>query len=170
MTRPAAEEYASWHASYVELVPDEDIMEAMEEQSSATQKLLAGIDDGRASYRYEAGKWSIKEVIGHICDAERILGYRALAVARGDQQPLPAFDEDSYVRHAGFDAWRIGDLAEQYALVRRTTIVFFRNLPDEAWGRRGTAGQAPVSVNGLAYVIVGHVRHHLQVLRDRYNV
>ncbi len=168
MTRPDASDYAPAHASYVTLVDEEDVLEAMEKQSSQTQKLLATLDESRAGFRYGEGKWSIKEVIGHIADAERIIGYRALAIARGDTQPLPGFDENDYVRNAAFDSWRLGDLAEEYALVRRANIVFFRNLQDEAWDRRGTANGQPVSVRGLAYVIVGHERHHLNVLRERY--
>ena len=101
MTRPTATDYAPPHASYVELVAEEeDILTAMERQSSETQKLLSSLDESRAAYRYAPGKWTVKEVIGHIADSERILGYRALAVARGESQPLPGYDEDSYVRHA----------------------------------------------------------------------
>lgn len=170
MTRPTPTDYAPPHAAYVDLVDEDDILSAMQEQSSATQKLLASLDEPRAAYRYGENKWSIKEVIGHIADAERIIGYRALAVARGDTQPLPGFDENAYVQHAGFDTWKLGDLAEQYALVRRANIVFFQNLQPEAWDRRGIANQHPVSVRGLAYVIVGHERHHLKVLREKYNV
>ena len=168
MTRPDASDYPPAHASYIALVSEEDILEAMEKQSSQTQKLLATLDESRAGFRYGEGKWSIKEVIGHIADAERIMGYRALAIARGDTQPLPGFEEDDYVRNAGFDSWRLGDLAEEYALVRRANIVFFRNLQDEAWDRRGTANGESVSVRALAYGIVGHERHHLNVLRERY--
>ncbi len=170
MTRPRESEYAPHHAAYVALVPEEDILSAMEQQSSETQKVLASLDETKAAYRYGDDKWSVKEVIGHIADAERIIGYRALAVARGEEQSLPGFDEKSYVANASFDDWKLGDLAEQYALVRRANIVFFKNLRKEVWDRRGTANAAPVSVRGLAYVIVGHERHHLQVLRERYGV
>jgi uncharacterized damage-inducible protein DinB len=170
MTRPTESDYSTAHAAYVALVPEDDILSAMEQQSSAMQKVLASLDETKAAHRYGEGKWSVREVIGHIADAERIIGYRALAIARGDEQPLPGFDEQSYVANANFDDWKLGDLAEQYALVRRANIVFFKNLRPEAWERRGTANQAPVSVRGLAYVIVGHERHHLQVLRERYGV
>jgi hypothetical protein len=170
MTRPTESDYAPPHAAYVALVPEDDVLSAMEQQSSVMQKVLASLDEARAAQRYGEGKWSIKEVIGHIADAERIIGYRALAVARGEQQPLPGFDENEYVRNAAFDDWKVGDLAEEYALVRRSNIVFFKNLRPEAWQRRGIANGATVSVLGLAYVIVGHERHHLNVLRERYNV
>jgi len=170
MTRPTDAEYAPAYAAYVSLVSEDDVLEAMEQQSSATQKLLASLDEQRASYRYEQDKWSVKEVLGHMVDAERIMAYRALAIARGESQPLPGFDENEYVGNASFDAWRLGDLSEQYALVRRANIVFFKNLQPEAWDRHGNANGAAVSVRGLAYVIVGHERHHLRVLRERYAV
>lgn len=168
--RPAPDEYAASHADYVALVPEEDVLSAIEQQSSVTQKLLSGLDESKASFRYEDGKWSVKEVVGHMIDTERILGWRALAIARGDTQPLPGFDENDYVLNAGFDQWRLGDLSEAYALARRSTIVFFRNLPDAAWSRKGTANGFPVTVRGLAWVIAGHERHHLNVLRERYRL
>jgi hypothetical protein len=171
MTRPTASDYAPPHASYVALVADEEeILTAMERQSSETQKLLSSLDEARGSYRYAPEKWSVKEVLGHVADSERILGYRALAVARGEAHPLPGYDENEYVRNASFESWKLGDLAEVYALARRANIVFFKNLQAEAWERRGTANGYPVSVRGLAYVIVGHERHHLKVLREKYNV
>lgn len=168
--RPAPTEYAPAYADYVSLVPEDDILAAIEAQASETQKLLAPLDDLRAGYRYADGKWSVKEVIGHLTDAERIFGYRALAIARGDAQPLPGFDENAYVRHASFDTWKVAELAEAYALARRTNVVFFQNLPEEAWDRRGTANHNAVSVRALAWILVGHERHHVRILRERYGL
>jgi uncharacterized damage-inducible protein DinB len=170
MTRPAPGDASPAHSAYIALVPEDDILPAMEQQSSTTQKVFAALDEAKAAYRYAEGKWSIKQLIGHLADAERIIGYRALAVARGETQPLPGFDEQEYVANASFDDWKLGDLAEEYALARRTNIVFFRNLPEEAWSRRGTANGSPVTVLSLAYSIVGHERHHLNVLREKYQV
>jgi len=168
--RPLDTDYATPYAGYVALVPEDDGLAAIEQQSTETQKVLSSIDDSRAAFRYAEGKWSVKEVIGHCIDGERIMSYRALAVARGETQPLPGFDENDYVLNARFDDWRIGDLAEQYALVRRANIVFFRNLPAEAWDRRGVASGHPITVRALVYIIVGHERHHLRVLKERYLV
>ena len=168
--RPADTDYASFYGGYVSLVPEEDVLAALAQQSSDTQKLLASIDDARAAFRYADSKWSVKEVVGHVVDAERIMGYRALAIARGEAKSLPGFDEQEYVRNAGFDAWRLGDLAEAYALGRRANLVFFNNLPHEAWDRRGSANDTPVTVRALAFIIVGHERHHLKVLKERYLV
>jgi hypothetical protein len=168
--RPTANDYSPYHAGYVALVPEDDVLSAIEQQSSETQRFLSALNESKAAYRYADGKWSVKEVVGHITDAERIISYRLLAVARGEQQPLPGFDEESYVQHAKFDAWTLGDLAENYAIIRRATIVLLRNLPADAWEKRGIANDAPVSVLGLAFVIVGHDRHHLKVLREKYNL
>ena len=168
--RPDASEASAEHFAYIQLVEGEDILSAIEQQSSATQKLLASLDESRALYRYEDGKWSVKEVIGHIVDSEHLLFYRALSIARGETQPLPGFGQDDYMRNANFDAWRIGDLSEAYALARRATIVFFRNLPEEAWTRRGTANGISVTVRALAWTIAGHELHHLKTLRERYRL
>lgn len=168
--RPTPNDYAPFHASYVDLVPEDDVLGAIEQQSSETQKIVSSLDETKAAFRYAEGKWSVKQLLGHIIDAERVIGYRLLAIARGEQAPLPGFDENLYVENAAFDAWKLGDLAEHYAMVRRGTIVLLRNLPKEAWSRRGIANKAEVSVLGLAYVIVGHERHHMKVLRERYLV
>jgi uncharacterized damage-inducible protein DinB len=168
--RPPDSDVSPAHAAYIALVEGEDVLSAIEQQSSATQKLLASLDESRASFRYAEGKWSVKEVIGHLVDAERILGYRALAIARGDTQPLPSFDEQDYVRNANFDEWRLGDLSEAYALARRATIVFFQNLAEDAWSRRGVANGHEVTVRALAWTIAGHELHHLKVLRERYRL
>ena len=169
-TRPASIEYAQPYAGYVANVPETDILAALGQQSAETQKVLASLDETKAAYRYAEGKWSVKEVIGHFTDAERIFSYRALAIARGETQPLPGFEEEDYVRNASFDSWTLGDLAEHYALVRRATSVLLQNLPDEAWERRGIASDNPITVRAIAWIIVGHERHHLKVLRERYLV
>lgn len=168
MQRPESNEYGSFYAGYVALVPEDDVLSAFEQQSSEMQRLIASLDDTRARYRYAEGKWSVKEVIGHVTDGERIFGYRALAVARGDASSLPGFDENSYMQYAAFDDWPIGELAESYALVRRANIVFLRNLPADAWARWGVANGSDITVRALAYIIVGHERHHMNVLRERY--
>ena len=166
----AATDYAPAFAGYVSLVPEEDIVSVIEQQSSETQKLIASLDESRAMYRYAEGKWSVKEVIGHITDAERVFGYRALCISRGDKSSLPGFDENEYMRNANFDDWRVGDLAESYALTRRANIVMFRNMREDVWDWRGIANNNEITVRALAYVIAGHERHHLRVLRERYQI
>lgn len=170
MQRPAETDYASSFAGYVSLVPEDDVLSVIEQQSSETQRLISSLDEQRAMHRYAEGKWSVKEVIGHMTDGERVFGYRAMCIARGETNSLPGFDENEYMKYANFDGWKLGDLAESYALVRRSNIVMFRNLDDEAWNRRGIANNNPVTVRALAYVMAGHERHHLKVLRERYLV
>jgi uncharacterized damage-inducible protein DinB len=170
MQRPADSDYGSWYADYVSLVPEEDVLSVIEQQSSTTQRLISSLAESQATHRYAEGKWSVKEVIGHVTDAERVFGYRALCIARGDKNSLPGFDEQEYMKHANFDSWRLGDLAEAYALTRRANIVMFRNMDEESWDRRGLANNSEVTVRALAFILAGHERHHLKVLRERYLV
>lgn len=167
---PEAEDYAQHFAHYVSLVDEDDILAALEKQSSEMQRLLSSLDESRAAFRYAESKWSVRQVIGHVTDAEKVFAYRALALARGEHRELPGFDENTWNDNAGFDRWSVGDLAEQYALTRRANLVMFHNLPADAWQRRGIVNGHSITVNALAYVIAGHERHHLQVLRERYHL
>jgi uncharacterized damage-inducible protein DinB len=170
MKRPDPADYAPYYARYIDMVPEDDVVSALESQSGETQRLLSRLDEAQASFRYEPEKWSVKQVIGHVTDAERIFGSRMHAISRGEQQSLPGFDEQAYVENGEFDSWKLGDLAEFYALTRRANIVMLRNLSDVAWDRRGTANNVPVSLRALAFMTVGHERHHLKVLREKYRV
>jgi hypothetical protein len=142
----------------------------MEKQSGEMQKMLARVDQSRADYRYAPGKWSIKEVVGHIEDCERVFAYRALAIARGQKTSLPGFDENVWMENSPFASTSLVYRAESLLALRRTTIAMFRDLDDEGWARKGTANEKPASVYGIAYVIVGHARHHFAILRDRYAI
>lgn len=168
IARPGADEHAPYYSKYVELVPDGDIVTGLDRQGEETLDLLRGLSEERAASRYAPGKWSIKEVVGHIIDAERIFAYRALRFARGDRQPLAGFEQDDYITNANFDSRSIKDLADEFEHVRRSTILLFGNLDGEAWSRRGTASDAEVSVRALAYIIAGHERHHVGIIRSRY--
>jgi hypothetical protein len=126
------------------------------------------LSEEQGNSRYEPGKWSIKELVGHINDAERIFGYRALRIARGDQTPLPGFEQDDFIAGANFDACTLADLTTEFELIRRSNLAMFKQLGDEAWVRRGTASDNTISVRALAYIIAGHEVHHLNILRSRY--
>jgi hypothetical protein len=166
---PETGEYASAFAGYVGRIgEDEDILLVLSDQLDRLPAWLDRIPESHADYRYAPAKWSIKEVVGHLCDTERVFAYRALRIGRGDVTPLPSFDDQGYV-----DEQRAGDrtlveLAQEWADIRRATLSLFRNFPSSAWTRRGTASGQPVSVRAVAYVIAGHVRHHLEVLESRY--
>src|SRR5262245_28188406 len=139
-------------------------------QIGDTATMLRGLSETDAMYRYARGKWSIKEVVGHLADTERILAYRALCIARGDTTPLPGFDETAYVPVAKFDARSLADLVGELRTVRTATLALLRTFDGDAWRRRGTASGKPVSVRALAFTIPGHERHHLDILRTRYGV
>jgi hypothetical protein len=166
--RPEAGEYAPYYEKYVSLVPEGDIVETLERQSADTLALLRSLDEGRGSSRYAEGKWSVKEVVGHVMDGERVFAYRALCFARGERAPLPGFDQDDYMRDAAFDARTLGSLVEEYESVRAATLSLLRSLDAAAWQRRGTASDNPVSVRALAHIIAGHELHHVKILRERY--
>jgi len=166
--RPSVGEYNPYYDRYIALVPDGDIVETFRAQFPETLSILNGIPESRAGFRYAEGKWSIKELLGHVIDAERLFIYRALCIARGDTQSLPGFEEDEYVRVAAFDATPFASLVGEFKSVRDATIWFFSNLDDAAWRRIGTANGSAVSVRALAYIMAGHERHHRKVLQDRY--
>ena len=167
--RPGVDEYPAAFADYVDrIADDEDIVGVLGTQRDEVLARLEGIAEARGDYRYAPNKWSIKDMVGHLCDTERVFAYRALRIGRGDSTPLPSFDDQAYVAEARAGDRTLADLAAEWGDVRRATLALFRNLPAEAWHRRGTASDRPISVRALAYVIGGHVRHHLQILEERY--
>jgi hypothetical protein len=166
-SRPDATEYAPAAAGYVSLVPDGDIVTTLERQLDELLALLRPVSEKVGNTRHAPYTWSVKEVVGHVTDAERVFGYRALCVARGDQTPQPGFDENAYMGPAAFDACRLADLVSQFEHLRRSHLLFFRSLPADAWTRRGIANNSPVTVRALAYVIAGHAEHHGRILRKR---
>ena len=161
---------ASSEGRYIDLVPEEDLLSAFAKQTKETESLLRRIDENKSKYRYAPDKWSIKTLLRHVTDTERIFGYRIVAIARGDSQPLPGFDENIYAAGSDADERPFADLFEEWRAVRAATIAMLRGLSARSWDRSGTAGGAQRSVRGIAYNTLGHERHHLKVLRDRYGV
>jgi DinB superfamily len=168
LPRPEPGEYAAYYETYISLVPGDDIAAALETQRVHTMQLFAGRSEREGNFRYAPDKWTVKDVLGHITDSERILVYRALRIARGDRTPIEGFEQDDYVRGAGFNERAIANLVEEYADVRSATLALFRSLSNEAWLRRGTANKNEVSVRALAYMTAGHELHHRQILEERY--
>lgn len=167
-TPPGEGEFAAAYAAYIAQVRPGDILETLVSQQEGTRDLLLAIPEEDAGMRYAAGKWSIREVVGHMADTERVFAYRAMRIARGDRTPLPPFDENAYVAAAGFDARPLPYLAAEFAAVRHATVAFFAALDAAAWERRGIASGAEVSVRALAWMIAGHEAHHVTLLRTRY--
>ena len=169
--RPEAGEYAPGFAGYIGQIGDEeDILKVLAEQLDLVLARLKPVSEERSNYRYAEGKWSIKEIVNHLSDTERIFAYRALRIARADATPLPGFDENAYAPEMRADERTLADLSAEWVDVRRSTLSLFRHLPAGTWERLGTASGHPCSVRALAYATAGHVRHHLKVLAERYAV
>jgi hypothetical protein len=168
LNRPDATEYAPYYGKYISLVSDSDILALLSQQLDETLSLLGSISESQANYRYAPDKWSIKELVGHMIDTERIFAYRALRFARNDKTPLQGFEQDDYIRGASFDDCALSDLASEFEHVRRSSLSLFKQLSEEAWKRTGTASDNEVSVRALAYIIAGHELHHMEILRSRY--
>jgi hypothetical protein len=165
---PQPDEYAPYYGRYIAQVPETNILAELESQIRSFHDQMDTIPESRGGYRYEAGKWSIREVIGHINDGERIFAYRALRFSRADTTPLPGFEQDDFMREAPFERCRVADLIAEWDLLRRANLHMFRSLDPAAWKRSGIASDNLMSVRALAYVMVGHTRHHLETLRTRY--
>ena len=170
MTRPNTTEVAPYYFTYIDQVPDGDILGLLEAQGPDTVTMLRRLTDAQSSYRYAPGKWSIREVVGHLSDTERLFVFRAFWFARGFDSPLPSFEQDVAIASARADdrAWQ--DLVDEFQAVRASTVPFFRSLTAEAWTRRGIASDNPFSVRALAYLTVGHVTHHVKILQERYGI
>ena len=164
--RPDDGEFAPYARADIDFVAGDDAVAALEDSGRTVSELLQSLGEDRITYA--PGKWTIKEVIGHLIDDERIFAYRALCVARGDPRPLPGFDENDYVRATDFESRSLTSLAAEYDAVRRATIAFFESLREDEWLRRGTVNGYEASVRGLAFHVVGHELHHLRTLREKY--
>ncbi len=166
--RPSEVEFAPFYTGYVSLVPEADIIQVLEGQAADVRQRTRAFIPAREQFRYAEGKWSVREVLGHVTDAERVFGFRAFCFSRGDENPLPGFDENDYVARSGFDRCSLTDLVQEFGQLREANLTVLRRLDDEGWRRTGTASGKPVSVRALAYIMAGHVRHHLHILSTRY--
>lgn len=167
-SRPAPSEHHTYYATYISEVPEGSVLATLAGQIDQTAALLARVPESKASFRYAEGKWSIKEVVGHLADTERVFSYRALRVARGDTTPLASFDENAWVPFGDFDRRTLADLTAELRAVRAATMTLFNSFTGEAWLRIGTASGHPISARALAWIVTGHERHHLRVLAERY--
>lgn len=166
-TRPESNEHAPYYGKYVSLVPDGDILVTLEKQLPKTLALLAR-PESDGDFRYAPGKWSVKESVGHVIDAERVFSYRALRIARNDNTPLAGFEQDDYVKYGPFAQCTLASLLEEFTSVRKATVALFRALDEAAWSRRGVASDNEVTVRALAYIIAGHELHHRRIFQQKY--
>lgn len=168
--RPTKEEYASFYEGYIQLVPEGNVIELLEQQGTQVNTAIRALTEEQGNFRYDAGKWCVKEVFGHLIDNERIMSGRLLRIARGDVTSLPGYDQDILMSSHPFESYTMIDLAEEYAAVRHSTVLLLRRLSTEAWLRRGIVNDHPASTRSIACVITGHELHHLSVLRERYGI
>jgi DinB family protein len=166
--RPQPGEYDPYYERYIALVPPGDIVAVLERQVPETSSLLISRGAQRADFRYAPDKWSVKEVVGHLCDTERILSYRALRIARGDQTPIEGFEQDDYVPNGKFGQRSLADLLAEFADIRKATLDLFRHLDAQAAARRGVANKKEITARALAYIIAGHELHHRRILEEKY--
>lgn len=166
--KPDAEELSVYYQSYLKYVTEDDMLEALKIQKERSQSFLNSIPESKSMFAYESGKWKLKEVVGHVCDTERILSYRALRISRNDRTPLSGFEEKDYVPNSNYSSRKLANIAEEYRAVGDSTIALFSNMSEEMYERKGIANQLEVSVRAILFFILSHERHHMKVIRDRY--
>lgn len=170
MTRPQTTEAADYYFRYIDLVTSDEIGPFIQAQMGETLQFLQGVSEEQSLKSYAPGKWTIRELLNHVNDCERLFLGRAFWFARGFEDPLPGFEQDLAVEAAQANQTPWAELVEEFRTVRLSTISFFKNLPAEAWSRSGVASDSPITVRAIAYIIGGHVTHHVQVLREKYEI
>jgi uncharacterized damage-inducible protein DinB len=168
MKKPEPGTYPAYYQTYIDKVQGDDTIALMEKGLEETTGLIQSIAPDKEDHRYAEGKWSVKEVIGHIVDTERVFSYRAMCIARGEQGSLPGFEQDDYVAKGKFDKRSLSNLLEEYTGLRRSNIALFKSFDEEQASRMGTANKNPIQVRAIIAIIVGHEQHHMQVLKERY--
>ena len=170
MNRPDKAEYDPYYERYISLVENHDIIDALAAQPTTLQDLITPVPEEKGSFAYAAGKWSVKELLGHLIDGERMFAYRLFRISRGDETPIEGFEQDGYIENAHSNERSFADLLEEFSLLRRANMIFFNNLTDDDWARVGTANNVKISVRALAYIMAGHIEHHLSILKERYQL
>jgi uncharacterized damage-inducible protein DinB len=170
MDKPASTEHIPYYERYISLVPEGDILKILEGQLDDVRAFVESVPEEKETYRYAPGKWSLRQVLSHVVDTERVFAYRACWIARGDTQPLVGYDQDLFETHAEADKRTLKDLQEELEYQRRSNVLLLRAMSDEASRRMGSADGAPVSVRALAYLMAGHLAHHLRGIREQYGV
>lgn len=168
MKRPAAGEYNKFYQNYIDLVPEGNILEIMEKQKDKFLEFLVNIPESKAKYRYEANKWTIKEVIAHLVDNEIIFNYRAFRISRGDKSKLAGYEQDDYIKNVNLSKFTLSDIVEQFFNMRTASISMFKTITGKMWDNKGIASGNTISVKACAYIMVGHVIHHMKILNSKY--
>jgi len=168
MLKPETSEYNPYYEKYISLIDEGEFMKALEQQPSELRSLLGDLPEEKGKYAYADGKWSIKEVLSHLIDGERIFGYRVLRISRGDETPIEGFEQDGYIENSHANERTFDDLLTELSFQREANLRMLKNLRDDGWKRRGTASENPVSVRALGFIMAGHIRHHMNILKAQY--
>lgn len=166
--RPGKNEYADFYSNYIQSVPEGDLIELMRDNMEKSLELFWSVTEEKSQFRYAERKWSIRELLGHIIDAERVFSYRALRFSRNDKTNLPGFDENDFIKHSNYDRRSLNSLISEYEHLRKSNIIMFAGLKEEMWELTGTANNAPISVRALGCIVIGHENHHIKILKERY--
>ena len=168
LQRPKEKDYPSYYVPYIQLVPDGDLLSILESDLEETVKLFEGMSETEGEFRYEENKWTIKEVLGHMADTERVMSYRLLRIGRGDQTPLAGFNENLYAKGAQTNRLAIRSILEDFVAARKASITLIKNMPAEAWENKGIANELEITASAIAYIIAGHAMHHKKIVAERY--
>lgn len=166
--RPSSNEFAHYYHKSIQEVPDGNIIEILEQQKLNAEKFFSSINEEKSLFRYAEGKWSIREVLGHIIDAERIFSYRALRFSRKDPQPLLSFEENTYVSNSNYNSILLMNICEEFSSLRKSNILMFKGFKEKMWTMTGIASENNVSVRAIAYIMAGHFNHHMNIIKERY--
>lgn len=166
--KPAAEEFNPYYGKYISLVTEPDLIRVLGSQYELLSDIFGSIPEERGTFTYAEGKWTIKEVLSHLIDGERHFAYRVLRISRGDETPIEGFEQDGYIENSHANARAFEDMIEEFRGLREANLRQLRNLHDADWLRMGTASESPVSVRALAFIMAGHIRHHIAILKERY--
>ena len=166
--KPSPRDYSSYYENYLKLIKGDDILRILNEQNKSTQDILNSFSEHRGNYRYTDGKWTVKEVVGHLLDTERIFAYRALCIARGEKKSLPGFNQDDYVSEGNFNRRELFEITYEYRLLRESNLLLFRSFTPEMLKLKGFANESSVSVLAILFIIAGHEKHHMNVLKEKY--
>jgi hypothetical protein len=166
--RPNPGDYSDYYNKYIKLVEGEDIIKALYEQNKIIQDFLNSFSEHKGNFRYADGKWTVKEVVGHLIDTERVFAYRALCIARGDKKSLPGFEQNDYVNEGNFNRRELFDLNYEFRLLRESNLLLFRSFTPEMLKRKGFASESSISVLAILFIIAGHEKHHMNIMKERY--
>jgi uncharacterized damage-inducible protein DinB len=166
--RPNPADYNSYYETYIKEIEGDDILKILNEQNKKTQEVLNSFSEHKGNYRYADGKWTVKEVVGHLLDTERVFAYRALCVARGEKKSLPGFEQDDYVKDGNFNSRNLSDLNYEFRLLRESNLLLFRSFSEDMLNKRGTANSSAITVRAILWIIAGHEKHHVKILLERY--